>query len=136
MSSSLFIRPHVNVESKARLTDENALTVEKCRIENDAVFKRRCVKTLAYYFAVTLIFETFAAFFESESRETNFSFSFLQTGPSIPDDEEGHLAYKLGDVIEHEFMKCNRAASIEKTSFCLRRTAKLSAKGLAWKTTF
>ena len=35
----------------------------------------------------------------------------FQTGPSIPDDEEGHLAYKLGDVIDHEFMKCERTPS-------------------------
>ena len=37
---------------------------------------------------------------------------FLQTGPSIPDDEEGHLAYKLGDVIEHEFMKCEQEGCV------------------------
>ena len=42
-----------------------------------------------------------------------YRFQYLfQTGPSIPDDEEGHLAYKLGDVIDHEFMKCEHFSYI------------------------
>jgi len=30
----------------------------------------------------------------------------LKAGPTIPDDKDGHLAYKLGDVIESDMHKC------------------------------
>ena len=32
--------------------------------------------------------------------------SMASAVPTIADDEDGHLAYKLGDVIEHEYQKC------------------------------
>jgi hypothetical protein len=31
---------------------------------------------------------------------------FFQSGPTIPDDEDGHLSYKLGDVIENDVHRC------------------------------
>ena len=34
-----------------------------------------------------------------------FCFVF-QSGPTIPDDEDGHLSYKLGDVIENDSHRC------------------------------
>ena len=31
---------------------------------------------------------------------------YFQAVPPIIDDDDGHLAYKLGDVIEHENHRC------------------------------
>ena len=36
-----------------------------------------------------------------------FFISIFQNVAPIGDDDDGHLAYKLGDVIEHETQKCN-----------------------------
>lgn len=32
--------------------------------------------------------------------------NFFQTLPVIPDDEDGHLAYKLGDIIDNKLSRC------------------------------
>ena len=37
----------------------------------------------------------------------------FQAVPPIGDDEDGHLAYKLGDVIEHENHRCKTCHKYE-----------------------
>ena len=52
------------------------------------------------YFCLTRIIET-------QIYLTKFSNSlYFQAVPPIIDDDDGHLAYKLGDVIEHENHRC------------------------------
>ena len=47
--------------------------------------------------------------FKSNFLTTNYNIFFfhsLQNVAPIGDDGDGHLAYKLGDVIEHENQRC------------------------------